>query len=252
MKQIKINNFQKKAIRNHLYKFQCTLDPQEKLLLKASAPFTMLPPERLIDTFRSAKQIISRNPNCALVEFGVFKGGSLAAMSYAARLNKRFSGKIFGFDTFAGHTIVPQKDEYDIHGTDQYKVFKERQKLGKVWAFCSKTTVEKNLLQISISLKTKFKKTILVEGDAFKTAKLLAIKKIKIGLLRLDMDWEKPTARVLHLIARFMPKHSIVIIDDYGHHTGVKKCTDFFIKNLKRKIDYTMTDYSCLRMVFLD
>ena len=86
----------------------------------------MLPPSRLLDAYRSAKQVAKRHPNSAIVEFGVYRGGALAGMAYGASSTESFSGKIIGFDTFEGHTSAPLPNEIDLHGNLQRPIFDKK------------------------------------------------------------------------------------------------------------------------------
>jgi UDP-N-acetylmuramate-alanine ligase len=42
------------------------------------------------------------------------------------------------------------------------------------------------------------------------------------------MDWYQPTKTVLNKFYDNIQKGGIIIIDDYGHHSGAKKVTDKF------------------------
>jgi UDP-N-acetylmuramate-alanine ligase len=45
--------------------------------------------------------------------------------------------------------------------------------------------------------------------------------------------------------------NAVLIVDDYGHHSGVRDAVDEFLSDLKISFDTTMTDYSCRRILFL-
>ena len=66
------------------------------------------------------------------------------------------------------------------------------------------------------------------------------------------MDWYEPTKVALSACRPLLMKGCIIIADDYGHHSGVKNALDEFLIDFDRPIDYTMTDYSCLRIKVLD
>jgi hypothetical protein len=73
--QLGLSEFQVKAVRNHLINFEKALSEPERTLLKTVAPFTMLPPSRVIDAYHSSRQATLRYPRASIVEFGVFGGG---------------------------------------------------------------------------------------------------------------------------------------------------------------------------------
>jgi hypothetical protein len=66
------------------------------------------------------------------------------------------------------------------------------------------------------------------------------------------MDWYEPTVSALNAAEEILCKNAIIICDDYGHHSGVKQATDEWLKDTRRNVDVTMTDYSCARIVLLD
>jgi len=102
---------QLKAIRNNLFNLKNSLSKRDQTLLDGQAGFSMLPPSRLLDAFRSAEQAALRHPNAAVVEFGVYRGGALAAIAYGASLTGSFYEPVIGFDTFQGHTTAPLPHE---------------------------------------------------------------------------------------------------------------------------------------------
>ena len=137
MSQFSFESFapeQLKAIRNDLFNLKKSLSNQDQKILEELAGFTMLPPSRLLDAYRSAEQAAKRHPNAAIVEFGVYRGGALAAMSYGASLTGCFNGPVIGFDTFEGHTAAPLPHEVDLHGNLQRLIFdkKKRRSLGRL------------------------------------------------------------------------------------------------------------------------
>ena len=104
----------------------------------------MLPPSRILDAYRSAEQAAQRHPSAAIVEFGVYRGGALAAMSYGASLTGSFTGPVIGFDTFEGHTVAPLPHEVDLHGNFQRPIFDQKQSKAEAWADCDVKSVFDN------------------------------------------------------------------------------------------------------------
>jgi O-methyltransferase len=248
-----------KAIRNHLFNLHKSLSAQQQALIAETCGFSMLPPSRILDAYSSAEQAAKRTPDAAIVEFGVYRGGALAAMAAAAGCIDEFRslGTIIGFDTFAGHISPPLPDEIDLHGNPQLQIYEAKRKLGESWGACDQATVAGNIEAIirRLNLVThgsrKIRLPILISGDATETAKNLPTYCKSISLLRLDMDWEEPTDAALNASEPLLTKNAVVIVDDYGHHSGVKKVVDKFIRRNQRRIDVSMTDYSCVRLVFL-
>ena len=165
---------QLKAIRNELFNLKKSISRQDQLLLDVLAGFSMLPPSRLLDAFRSAQQVAKRQPDAAIVEFGVYRGGALAAMAYGASLTGCFAGSVIGFDTFEGHTGAPLPHEIDLHGNLQPPIFDQKQSNGETWADCDLDTVLTNFDSIAKSLQSFLPSPQLIKGDACDTASLIA------------------------------------------------------------------------------
>jgi O-methyltransferase len=243
---------QLKAIRNDLLYLKKSLSSHDQKLLDQLAGFSMLPPSRLIDAYRSARQAAKRHSNAAIVEFGVYRGGALAAMAYGASLTDCFTGSVIGFDTFEGHTIPPLSHEVDLHGNLQQPIFYQKQSKSEAWADCDLDTVIHNFGSIAKGIQTTLPGPVLIKGDACDTAsQLTRLCPNGISLLRLDMDWYEPTQAALNAALPLLRSNAILIVDDYGHHSGVKDAIDAFLSNLKIPFDSTFTDYSCQRIVLL-
>jgi O-methyltransferase len=243
---------QLKAIRNDLFNLTKSLSSQDQKLLEELAGFSMLPPSRLLDAYRSAEQAAKRHPSASIVEFGVYRGGALAAMAYGASLTGCFSGPVIGFDTFEGHTAAPLPHEVDLHGNLQKPIFDQKQSKGEAWADCDLDSVLRNFSSIASGIQASLTSPDLIKGDACDTAaQLTGLCPNGISLLRLDMDWYEPTQAALTAALPLLRSNAILIVDDYGHHSGVKDAIDQFLSDLKIPFDSSMTDYSCRRILFL-
>jgi hypothetical protein len=204
---------QLKAIRNNIFKLVNTLSKAEYALLSATAGLTMLPPCRLLDAYNAARQAAVRAPGSALVEFGVYRGGGLAAIAYGASFQEDFSGSIIGFDTFSGHTVPPLSNEFDVHGTNQLGVFEAKTQLGGQWAACDIAAMRGNYHSVEAFLDVKFSEPKLVVGDARETAaQLRGLAPNGISLLRLDMDWLEPTRAALLAAEPLLLQFSVIIL----------------------------------------
>ena len=69
--------------------------------------------------------------------------------------------------------------------------------------------------------------------------------------MRLDMDWFEPTQAALTAALPLLCPNAICIVDDYGHHSGVKDAVDESLSDLTTPFETLMTDYSCRRILFL-
>jgi hypothetical protein len=164
---------QLKAVRNEIYFLYKSLGEDERRLIEALKGLTMLPPTRLLDAARSAKQAAKRNPCGSVVEFGVYRGGAIGAMAYGVSIGSVFDGGLIGFDTFEGHTRPPRVNELDIHGRVQRKIYEEKLSTGESWASCDMGTVRENYLRMADKIGIEFPELSLVKGDACETAQEL-------------------------------------------------------------------------------
>ena len=162
-------------------------------------------------------------------------GGALELIANA--LNE-FNGqnRIVGLDTFEGHPI-PDASEFDIWGNNMREKFLEVTNSGDKWAFADFDTVNNKLNSIYSNVK-------LIKGVVDKATDMSSIEVISI--LRLDMDWYDPTKIALEKLFDRIQIGGVLIIDDYGHHSGARKATDEFIAQRKSKINLRHINYSCV------
>jgi O-methyltransferase len=63
-----------------------------------------------------------------------------------------------------------------------------------------------------------------------------------VALLRLDTDWYESTRHELEHLYPLLVPGGVLIIDDYGHHLGVRKAVDEYFADdpiLLTRVDYT-------------
>jgi O-methyltransferase len=201
--------------------------------------YTMLSRERLYDIYNSIGYIAANKVPGAIVEIGCWGGGALGLSYWALRKNK-LKREIYGYDTFEGHPR-PSKKDIDIWGQSQIKRFKQHEKSKRGWAKITLPTVIKNLKNMQVDQKH----VKLVKGMVEISAKRICPQ--KISLLRIDVDWYKPT---LFALSNFYPKLSrggVLIVDDFGHYRGCEKALRKYFK--KRMPRYVHIDYSCIALI---
>ena len=186
--------------------------------------FTMTNPERVLSAIEATKYIVSYGIEGAIVECGVWKGGS--AMAIALTLNElgRSNRDIYLYDTFAGMN-APTDVDISYRGEQAHKHFSE-----------TKTSADSS--HWCLSLIEEVKKNVYSTGyprDRFRFIKGKVEDTIpenapeKIALLRLDTDWYESTKHELtHLFPR-VSSRGIIIIDDYGYWQGARKAVDEYI-----------------------
>lgn len=232
--------FEEKTRRAHELNFYKSLpyDFQE-LFIKCKA-FTMLSRERLYDFYTSINYIVDAKIPGDIVEIGCWAGGSIsmARMALNQRKDDSIARTVLGYDTFTGHS-KPSDDEYDVWGKNQAERFDELR--GEPWAMQSEETVTANILNI-LGNHEGIK---LIKGKIEETAR--RHKPHKISILRIDVDWYEPTYESLEQFYGILETGGILIVDDYGHHSGSKKAVDEFFKN--KPVKFFHTDYSCISSI---
>jgi len=236
MKDIKMKiDYQDKQQRNHVSGFPKVVDPLFKTYYEACRDRIRLSLEALYDLWWTCQFVCANNFRGDIVELGVWQGGALEMIGYA--LNE-FKGKnrVVGYDSFEGHP-EPEATEVDIWGNNMRDKYLELKSAGEKWAFADYDEVNKRLQSI-------YKNVRLVKGVFNNSTDTSFI--TEISILRLDLDWYEPTKTALKKLYGKISKGGVLIIDDYGHHSGARKATDEYIEENKLKINLRHINYSCV------
>ncbi len=201
--------------------------------------YTMTSPER-IEALIMAVDYISRNRiTGALVECGVWQGGSAMAMALALRRAGDVSRDLFLYDTFSGMT-APCAIDIAYNGATAQAEFCKTRTAEDASALCFSPLdeVTRNVLGTGYDetkvhfIKGKVEQTI--PGNIPK----------EIALLRLDTDWYESTKHeMIHLFPLLKP-NGVLIIDDYGHWQGARKAVDEYIAENHVRLLLNRIDYS--------
>jgi O-methyltransferase len=201
--------------------------------------YTLTGPERVYALAQAVRYVAENEIPGAVVECGVWKGGSIMAVALTLLGLGRQDRDLHLFDTFEG---MPEPTDLDVShdGTAAAADF-ERTKISddsSEWCRASLDLV----LQAVRSTGYDPSRIHLVKGKVEDTIPESAPE--RIALLRLDTDWYDSTRHELeHLFPR-LSRGGVIIIDDYGHWQGARQATDEYLaKNriplLLNRIDYT-------------
>jgi O-methyltransferase len=203
-------------------------DEEAKAVIASVRPYTMTSPDKLFALILAVRHIAGSGVEGALVECGVWRGGSMHAVARTLLSSGVTDRELYLFDTFAGMTEPTDKD-LSAGGTPAATLLANAEKSAYVWAIASLEDVRQGLATLDYP-QERFH---LVEGPVEKTIPSEAPE--QIALLRLDTDWYESTRHELeHLYDRLVPG-GVLIIDDYGSWQGAKEATDEFIAALERK-----------------
>ena len=176
----------------------------------------------------------------ALVECGVWKGGTVATMALAHL--KSFSKptrRIHLFDSFEG---LPEPRAMDGDEALLLSGGKKSGAMRSINQYAASAEISRNLLVKELGYPENllsyhpgwFEKTVPNSGARIGP----------IALLRLDGDWYESTKICLENLYDAVVPNGVVVVDDYGHFTGCRQAVDEFIAGLTHPIMLNYIDYS--------
>jgi hypothetical protein len=204
-------------------------------ILRQVRPWTMTSPDRVYALIQAVRYVSANHIPGAIVECGVWKGGSMAAVARTLLQRQDVSRELYLFDTFEGMTTPTAKD-FDYTGRKASQVLQD-----VPGDRCDDAPLEQ-VKEVLYATGYPKEKIHFVRGRVEETIPVSAPD--AIALLRLDTDWYDSTRHELvHLFPRLF-KAGVIIIDDYGHWEGCRQaCDEYFAQNripiLLNRIDTT-------------
>jgi len=200
---------------------------------------TLVPPEGIALNISSIDYINTKQGSPAtyripgaIVECGVWKGGSMASMLYRMQHDPEQDRDVYLFDTFAGMT-EPTIYDTKIKGQAPaiVKFNQMQQENYNSWCYASLNEVKRNIQ------KTRYRpeKITFVVGDVVEQLPIWQEQISEIALLRIDVDFYQGTKACLESLYPNVAKGGVVIFDDYGIWSGAKKAVDEYM--IEHKID---------------
>lgn len=207
-------------------------DFERKLYLDVSS-YTMTPSERIISLARSVEYVVEREIPGALVECGVWRGGSMMAVAKTLMRLGRPDRDLYLFDTYEGMT-APSTFDVSYTGVTASDVLARDEK----WCFASLEDVRANLV------KTGYPESRLhfVKGRVEETLPDQAPD--QIALLRLDTDFYESTCHELKTLYPRLVSTGVLVLDDYGEWLGVRKACDEYFSSSGHSILLNRIDFS--------
>jgi O-methyltransferase len=217
--------------------FPPDFDADAIALYRFVQPFTMTSKERVFALSRSVEYVVRSGIAGAIVECGVWKGGSMMAVArtLGAHNAKR---KLYLFDTFEGMS-APTAVDRSLRGELASDLLESSDpRSSNVWAYGALDEVKANLRRTGYDEAD----IVFVQGKVEDTIPMRAPE--RIALLRLDTDWYESTYHELvHLYPR-LSVGGVLIIDDYGHWQGARKAVDQYIEENRLKLLLNRIDYT--------
>jgi O-methyltransferase len=210
-------------------------NPTEIDIIQAVRPWTMTSVERIYALIQAVRYVSANTISGAMVECGVWKGGSMAAIARTLIQVQDVGRDLYLFDTFEGMSDPTSRD-LEYSGKHASELLLENPDLR-----CADAPLESVR---SVLYETGYPKERIqfVQGKVEETIPESAPE--SISLLRLDTDWYESTKHELvHLFPR-LSRGGVLIIDDYGHWRGSRQaCDEYFTQNraplLLNRIDFT-------------
>lgn len=223
-----------------------SFSPLEVEILERVRPYTMTSSERLVALMDATSHVVRREIPGALVECGVWRGGSvLATIEILLRLGVR-DRDVYLYDTFQGMTQPGELDtspfEQERSALASWKRYQHQGRRAWDWFFRPDIFSLDQVRDLLCDTGYPGERIHFVVGPVEETLPENAPS--GIALLRLDTDWYESTRHELvHLYPRL--SHSgVLIIDDYGHWEGARRAVDEYFANeaqppLLSRVDYT-------------
>jgi O-methyltransferase len=215
------------------------LSAEQWALIEYARPYTMTTPERMVHLIASVHYIHANRVPGAIVECGVWRGGSMIIVARVLHELSDCTRDLFLFDTFEGMPPPSDKDR-EHSGASAQQLLQSRPKTQDdvFWAYSPIEEVEANMRATGYPSE----RIHLIKGKVEDTIPNCAPH--QIALLRLDTDWYDSTLHELNHLYDRLVRHGVLIIDDYGWWQGARQAVDEFFerqafKPLLNRIDNT-------------
>jgi hypothetical protein len=202
---------------------------------------TMTTPRRIAALCDSVGHVVEANVPGAIVECGVWKGGSMMAAALTLIDREGSDRDLYLFDTFAGMPPPTQEDVFSAYdGYNPMRHWRRRQQADDTNSWHNVPADEVRAAVLSTGYPRD--RVHLVEGKVEDTLPARAPE--QIALLRLDTDWYASTKHELDQLYPRLQPGGVLILDDYGHYEGARRAVDEYFdehggRPLLTRVDYT-------------
>ena len=214
---------------------ECAL--RDAAILQRIGPFTMTSEARVLALVDAVRYLSRYRIPGAIVECGVWRGGSMMAAALALLEADDTGRELFLYDTFEGMSAPTDADRSFDGVSAAAQLEREQPKTG-LWCYAGFDEVKANLASTGYPAE----RIHFVRGKVEET--IPATLPGQIALLRLDTDWYESTRHELTHLYPLLVENGVLIIDDYGHWQGARRAMDEYVASLGRpmllnRIDYT-------------
>jgi hypothetical protein len=210
-------------------RFPNDFDEGLRAVIDAVRPYTMTGNAKLHALITATRYIHDHAVPGAVVECGVWRGGSMQAVARTLDMAGDHSRELYLFDTFEG---MPEPSDHDQRhdGRSAARLLATSDRSASVWAHASLEDVREGFAQVPYPAE----RVHFVQGPVEETVPDQAPE--QIALLRLDTDWYESTKHELdHLYPRLV-SGGVLILDDYGYWKGARKATDEWLERTGERL----------------
>lgn len=195
-------------------------------LFRQVSNYTMLSLARLKNLYRLSRELDRRGLGGAIVECGVYHGGSAAVMAYAGRDALR-PRPLWLFDSFQGLPAPTPEDGSTARA--QYR---------PGWCQGEVAKVKEVFQCLGIPLS----RLHIVEGwyqDTFARTEVGPV-----SLLHIDADWYESVKLCLEKFYDAVEPGGFVVLDDYGYWEGCRRAVEEFFRQRALPLRLIPVDYT--------
>jgi hypothetical protein len=203
-------------------RYPLDFDEGHARIIEKVKPYTMTSPEHVHGMVQATRHVIRHDIPGAIVECGVWRGGSSMASMFAMLEMGRTDRDFWLYDTYEGMTPPTENDRKAFTGVHaQVEMDNVSKTPGfNIWCIADIDDVKANVTSTGYPVE----RVHFVKGPVQDT--LPGEMPEQIALLRLDTDFYDSTKHeLIHLWPRLVPG-GLVILDDYGFWEGQRKAVD--------------------------
>jgi O-methyltransferase len=217
-------------------------EPELERTIRSVRRHTMTTPRRIAALCDSVEYAVRNGVPGAVVECGVWKGGSMMAAALTLLRLDAGDRDLYLFDTFQGMPPPTDRDVRSAYdGYSPMRRWRRRQRPGgtSTWHRVAAANVRAALLSTGYPAA----RTHLVKGRVEDT--LPAAAPDQIAVLRLDTDWYASTKHELEQLYPRLSRGGVLIVDDYGHYEGARRAVDEYLAAAGERLLLNRIDYTC-------
>lgn len=189
--------------------------------IRAVQPYTLTSPDRIMGLCDGVRYIVRSGVPGAIVECGVWRGGSIMAIARTLLELGVTDREIFMYDTF-DRMPEPEPGDVDLGGRSVAEAI-EKADQNPALAYLPFDEVRS-----------------LIEGTGYPAERLHFVRGLVeetipaqapavIALCRLDTDWYRSTAHEMEHLYPRIANGGVLLIDDYGSFPGAKRAVDEYL-----------------------